>query len=309
MEGQVANSTTPFADDANNGNCVAVDAQGLIYVAGMTKSSDLPVTSNAQQGTKGGGMDACLCILDPTQSGPNSLIYASFLGGGSDDQAHSVAVNAADSLIAMGGFTTSTNFPLKNAFDQTPGSTSSGFVTQFQPGSPKYTLLYSTYVGGSNRDDAYGMTMDPSGRIVATGRTRDQDFPMTASGSTIFNSTPALTNDEPYVVKIDPTLSGTASLVYSTFLGGEGGFCTSLGVDARGAVYVAGESTASGAPWVPGNLTSPTTFPYTQNALIKALPSGNEHVILMVIDPGGANLGYSTFLGGSGGDRAYGLAV
>jgi hypothetical protein len=164
-------------------------------------------------------------------------------------------------------------------------------------------------VGGNNRDDTYGMTMDPTGRIVATGRTRDQDFPMTASGSTIFNTTPSLTNDEPYVVKIDPTLSGTASLVYSSFLGGAGGFCTSLGVDARGAVYVAGESTASGAPWVPGNLTSPTTFPYTQNALIKALPSGNEHVIFMVIDPSGANLGYATFLGGSGGDRAYGLAV
>ena len=82
-----------------------------------------------------------------------------------------------------------------------------------------------------------------------------------------------------------------------------------MGVDARGAVYVAGETTAQGAPWVPGNLTSPSTFPYTQNALIKALPTGNAHVIFMAIDPSGANLGYSTYLGGSGDDRVYGLAV
>jgi hypothetical protein len=276
----------------------------------------------------GGGMDACLCILDPSQSGGNSLIYASFLGGGGDDQGHSVAVNASGSLIAVAGYTDSGYegslplFPTTiNALAQIPASNirSNGFVTQFsssQPGSSTstYTMLYSTYLGGtgtqdSPRDGTYGMTMDPSGRLVVTGRTEDQDFPMTATGPTIFNTTPSLTNDEPYVVKIDPTLSGTASLVYSTFLGGEGGFCTSLGVAAQGTVYVAGETTAQGAPWVPGNLTSPTTFPYTQNALYKVLPTGPEHVIFMVIDPTGANLGYSTYLGGSGDDRAYGLAV
>jgi hypothetical protein len=329
VEGQSANQSTPFADDQNNGNCVAVDAQGLVYVAGMTSSSNFPVTPNRQQGVIGGGMDACLCIIDPTKSGAASLIYASFLGGGGDDQGHSVAVNASGSLIAAGGYTdsgysgSSPLFPTTtNALAQQPASNfrSSGFVTQFsssQPGSPTstYNMLYSTYLGGTGtqdtpRDDTYGLAMDPSGRIVVTGRTRDQDFPMTASGPTIFNNTPNnLTNDEPYVVKIDPTLSGTASLVYSTFLGGAGSFCTSLGVDKFGAVYVAGESTAPGAAWVPGNLTSPTTFPYTKNALIKALPAGSEHVIFMAIDPGGANLGYSTYLGGSGGDRAYGLAV
>jgi hypothetical protein len=328
VEGQVANQLTPFADDQNPGNCVAADAQGLVYVAGMTASSDFPVTPNHQQVVFGGGMDACLCIINPSQSGPNSLIYASFLGGGGDDQGHSVAVNASGGLIAVAGYTDSGYegslplFPTTiNALAQIPASNfrSNGFVTQFsssQPGSPTstYTMLYSTYLGGTGtqdnpRDGTYGMTMDPSGRIVVTGRTEDQDFPMTATGPTIFNTTASLTNDEPYVVKIAPTLNGPSSLAYSTFLGGLGGFCTSLGVDAQGTVYVAGETTAQGAPWVPGNLTSPATFPYTQHALYKALPTGPEHVIFMVIDPTGANLSYSTYLGGSGDDRAYGLAV
>ena len=87
-------------------------------------------------------------------------------------------------------------------------------------------MLYSTYLGGNSstaRDDVYGMTMDPTGRIVATGRTQSADFPMTAGGPTIFNSAPISRRalDEPYVVKINPTLNGTASLVYSTFLGGD----------------------------------------------------------------------------------------
>lgn len=319
VDGQLANQLTPYADNSNSGNCVGVDANGLVYVTEMTASSDFPVTPNAQQGEIGGGSyDACLCIIDPSQGGPSSLLYASFLGGTGDDQGHSVAVNASGSLITVAGYTDSGHFPTTlNALAPIPASgfTSNGFVTQFQstqPGSPTstYNMLYSTYLGGSYRDDIYGMTMDSTGLIVATGRTDDNDFPMVAGGPTIFNSRPpGSANDVSYVVKINPTLSGKNSLVYSTFLGGLDSFCTSVGVDARGAVYVAGESTAQGAPWVPGNLTSPSTFPYTQNALIKALPAGNEHVIFMAIDPSGANLGYSTFLGGSGDDRAYGLAV
>jgi hypothetical protein len=323
VEGQLANQSTPYADDQNNGNCVAVDAQGLVYVAGMTNSGGsgtkkFPVTPNAYQGEIGGGLyDACLCIIDPSQSGRTSLIYASFLGGAGDDQGHSVAVNPSGSLITVAGYTTSTHFPTTpNALAQTPASgfTSNGFVTQFQstqPGSPTstYNMLYSTYLGGSYRDDTYGMTMDPTGLIVATGRTESFDFPMTAGGPTIFNNRPpGSSNDEPYVVKINPTLSGKNSLVYSTFLGGQGGFCTSVGVDARGSVYVAGESDALGQIYDPSNQTSPSTFPYTPNALFTAL-QGSYDAILMQIEPGGANLGYSTYLGGTDSDRAYGLAV
>ena len=57
---------------------------------------------------------------------------------------------------------------------------SNGFVTQIQSSQPgsqssQYTMLYSTYLGGNSstaRDDVYGMTMDPTGLIVATGRTQ-----------------------------------------------------------------------------------------------------------------------------------------
>jgi hypothetical protein len=334
-----------FPDNSNSGNSVAVDANGLVYVAGMTASgggsgaTPFPVTTNALQKNLAGTMNACLCIIDPTQSGPSSLVYSSFLGGDHDTQGHSVAVNPSGSNITVGGFTTSSDFPTTaNAYrSSAPGdfepNCSNGFVTQIQSSNPgfldsQYTMFYSTYLGADSRtarDDVYGMTMDPSGLIVATGRTQSAGFPMTPAGvPTIFNSASYLqegvSGDEPYLVKINPSLTGTASLVYSTFLGGGsqdgqppngwGSFCTSVGVDALGTVYVAGESNAQGTVYVPSGtpVEAPQEFPYTSNALIKA-PQGSSDAIFMQITPFGASLGYSTYLGGTLSDRTYGLAV
>jgi len=292
-----------------------------------------PVTSNGLQSNLAGSRNACLCILDPTKSGAASLVYSSFLGGDRDSQGHSVAVDPSGRYIAVGGFTTSSNFPTTtNAYrSKAPDggfdpNSSNGFITQFhssQPGSAssQYTMRYSTYLGGDSstaRDDVYGMTMTSSGLIVATGRTQSSDFPMTTAGPTIFNSAPYLkkakSGDEPFLVKINPSSSGTASLVYSTFLGGGsasgqwGSWSTSVAVDARGAVYVGGETDAQGALYDPSSLTAPQTFPYTSNAFLQA-PQGSEDALLMQINPAGDNLDYSTYLGGKLSDRTYGLAV
>jgi hypothetical protein len=335
VEGQLP----PYADDQNSGNSVAVDAAGLVYVTGMTTSGGgsgetiFPVTTNAIQSNLLGTRNACVSIIDPTQSGQDSLVYSSFLGGDHDSQGHSVAVNPSGSNITVAGFTTSLDFPTTaNAYRPSapPGgfeqNCSNGFVTQIQssnPGSPSsiYTMLYSTYLGADSstaRDDVYGMTLDPTGLIVATGRTQSAGFPMTTGGPSIFNSLQAgTTGDEPYLVKINPALTGQNSLVYSTFLGGggslaqpAGSFCTSVGVDALGTVYVAGESNAPGMQYVPSGQPeeAPQQFPYTPNALFTAL-QGSWDAIFMQIAPSGASLGYSTYLGGIDNDRTYGLAV
>jgi hypothetical protein len=156
---------------------------------------------------------------------------------------------------------------------------------------------------------------------VATGRTQSAGFPMTGGGvPAIFNRASYLkagtSGDEPFLVKIDPALNGLASLVYSTFLGGGsadgqwGSFCTSVGVDSQGTVYVAGETYAPGVQYVPSGqpVEAPEEFPYTIDALLTAL-QGSFDAIFMQIDPDGATLGYSTYLGGKDSDRTYGLAV
>jgi hypothetical protein len=329
-------SPTTFAADSGPGNNVAVDAAGLVYVTGFTDSgggsgaTKFPVTANALQSDLSGLQDAFLCIIDPTKSGAASLVYSSFLGGTHNDQGHSVTVDSSGLHITVVGFTHSSNFPTTPSAYRSAappaGFLSNGFVTQIgssNPGSLSsvYTMLYSTYLGANTddaRDDAYGVTLDAQGLLVVTGRTQSAEFPMTLGGATIYNSAPYLkagvSNDQPYVVKLDPTLSSVASLAYSTFLGGGsaddqwGSFCTCVGVDALGTVYVGGETLAPGLPYVPNDPNSPQEFPYTPNALFTA-NQGSYDAICMRIDPGGATLGYSTFLGGEYYDSTYGLAI
>lgn len=268
-----------FVDNASNGNSVAVDARGLVYVVGTTSwdgahiGDRFPVTSNAIQSQPAGPTDAFLSIIDVTKSGADSLIYSSFLGGQRHEKGHSVTANAAGSLITVAGYTDSYDFPTtKNGYRSQPpphGFTSNGFVAQFRstrPGDPssEYSAVYATYLGANSneaRDDTYGITQDKNGIIMATGRTQSKDFPMNGPDvPSIYNSAPYLkpgaSSDEAYLVKIDPSLDGEASLVYSTFLGGGspdglwGTFATSVGVDANGAAYVGGETSATGVEYV-----------------------------------------------------------
>jgi hypothetical protein len=327
-----------FSDDNSNGNNIAVDAHGLVYITGATSSAGgggtkkFPVTQNALQPDLAGKTDAFLCIIDPGKSGQDSLVYSSFLGGTDDEKGHGIAVNADGSQITLGGYTNSSDFPsTDNAYRSTPPPpdyTSNGFITQFtsnKPGDPAshYALRYSTYLGADSRDardDTYGIILDSNGLILATGRTQSSGFPMTNPPEpSIYNSAPYLkagtSNDEPYLVKIDPSLNGKASLVYSTFLGGGaptpgggGSFCTGVAVAPDGTAYVAGETSSLGIEYTPSRepVEAPSLFPYTDDALFPAL-QGNYDAMLMRISTDGSTLAYSTFLGGKESERSYGL--
>ncbi|MFH0802301.1 MAG: SBBP repeat-containing protein [bacterium] len=332
-----------FTDDNNNGNNIAADAQGLVYITGTTSSGGdgsgtgkFHVTPNAIRPDLSGGTDAFLSIIDPGKSGAESLVYSSFLGGELDDKGHGVAASGSGSYITVAGYTKSLNFPTTaNAYRNhhaPSGYTSNGFVSQFTsslPGDPssQYSARYSTYLGADAsdaRDDTYAVALDSNGFIVATGRTQSADFPMVKPPvPTIYNSAsylkPGTSNDESFLVKIDPSLTGEESLVYSTFLGGGspnpgggGAFCTSVAVDTQGGAYVGGETSSQGIKYTPSSVPTPTEapsqFPYTGDALYPAL-QGSFDAILMQISPDGATLAYSTFFGGTGNDRTYGLAV
>ena len=329
-----------YGDNGSNGNIIATDEHGLVYVTGTTGSGGsggktFPVTGNAVQPVFAGGTDSFLTIVDPAKSGADSLVYSSFLGGKGHDKGHSIVVNSGGELITASGYTSSTNFPTINGYRDSPpkdGFSSNGFVTQFRsskPGDPssEYTMLYSTYLGADStdaRDDVYGTALDPNGLVLATGRTRSADFPMTGPGVPfLFNSAPYLqpgaAGDQPFLVKIDPSLHGNASLVYSTFLGGSskgfGSFCTGVGADAQGKAYVAGETNAPGVLYTPFPappsvfVASPTHFPYTADALITTLQGEGDDAEFMQVTADGGQLGYSTYLGRTKTDRAYGLAV
>ncbi|MFQ5616941.1 MAG: SBBP repeat-containing protein [Anaerolineales bacterium] len=172
---------------------VAVDGNGYVYVTGVTRSTDFPATPGAFDPNPDGGMcgdpiagyypckDAFVVKLDPAKSGAAFLVYATFLGGaGSADWGADIAVDAAGNVYVKGA-TSATDFPTQNPYQAACASCPDEkdvFLAKFNPAGN--TLLYSTYLGGSDIEVVYaGLAVDGAGRATLTGYTYSTDFPTT----------------------------------------------------------------------------------------------------------------------------------
>lgn len=279
-------------------NGVAVDASGNAYVTGTTGSISFPTTSAYQDANAGGG-DVFVAKLNPAGTG---LVYSTFLGGTGTDIATGIAIDSSGNAY-IAGDTSSTNFPTtSNAFQSTYGGNGDAFFTKL--GATGSTLLYSSYLGGSGQDFGQAIAVDSSGNAYLTGSTQSSDFP-TASPLQIGNdncttinttiSSVQICSSDVFVAKINPSGSGLASLVYSTYLGGSSAdFGQAIAVDGSGNAYVAG-------------YTYSKDFP-TQNALYSG-NAGGVDAFLTEVNAAGSALIFSTYLGGNGQDRAFGLAL
>jgi hypothetical protein len=163
---------------------IAVDSAGMTYIAGMTASSDFPVSSGAFQTVFGGGAsDAFVAKLDPTKSGSASLVYATYLGGSGDDNliAFPWGILAVDNLgnAYVTGGTTSTNFPTVRPLQAQSGGGYDAYVAKINPTGTG--LIYSTYLGGSGDDVGRGIAVDSSGNAYVTGQTSSSNFSVTAN--------------------------------------------------------------------------------------------------------------------------------
>lgn len=148
-------------------------------------------------------------------------------------------------------------------------------------------LDYSTYWGGSGVDQGVAIALDSSGNAYITGNTQSPDFPTVNAGQGALAGT-----ENAFVAEINP--SGTAML-YSTYLGGNGyDSGNGIGVDSAGNAFITG-------------YTSSTNFPLS-NPLQPNL-AGSYNVFVAEITTGGAGLAYSTYIGGSGMDGGFGLAI
>ena len=238
-----------------------------------------------------------------------------------------IAVDSSGSVYVT-GYTTSANFPTKNAYQggQSKGSAPSVFVAKFSPDGG--SLVYSTYLSGSGWDYAYAIAVDSSGSAYVTGNTTSNDFPITGGAyQTLCSPSPSTppgtvtkatcnTNNSAFVTKLNPAGAG---LVYSTFLGGYGGSVgTAIAVDSAGRAYVAGNENA------PCNTSYvfQACFPTTSSATIQTINANNvtDFCFAAVFDAAGANLLYSTLFGDlnglktsatttSGGSWATGMTV
>jgi hypothetical protein len=269
-------------DDLGRG--VAVDATGSAVVTGRTSSSNFPTTAGAYDTSSNGTLDAFVTKLDATGA---TLAYSTFLGGTSFDTGERVTIDAAANAYVT-GYTASSTFPTTaGAYDTGFNGSFDAFVSKLDAAGA--TLAYSTFLGGSSFDFGSGVAVDATGSAHVTGHTFSADFSTTAGAY----DTSSNGGYDAFVTKLDPT---GATLAYSTFLGGSADdFGTQVAVDEEANAYVTG-------------YTASSDFPATALAP-DPTHNGNVDAFVTKLDPAGATLTYSTFLGGADSDFSYGLAV
>jgi len=306
------------------GVALALDSSGKIYVTGQTFSEDFPTTSNAlKQSPNNANLNvgtSFISKIDPSISGAGSLVYSSYIGGtavspasGLSDFGNSIAADANGNAYVT-GITFSpanagpvfalTDFPVIRAFRSTPPDSVDGnaFLTRIdttQAGNA--SLIYSTYLGGAGAnavnlgfaDAGFGVAADSSGNAYIVGATSSTDFPTNGTLAAYQpNPNPLNTQGTAFVTRIDTTQSGAASLVYSTYLGGEvSDFGVGIALGPNNVAYVTGSTRSLSFPTTTGAFQ--TTGNTAQVAFISLVDTGSS---------GLASLLYSTYLGGTNED-------
>ena len=316
---------------------IALDSSNNAYVTGFTYSTNFPTTPNAFQkhlSVTNWAYQAYFnanAFVTEISAGGSNLIYSSYLGGTNFDQGTSITVDNSN-YVYVTGFTASTNFPTTNAiFEQLVQTNLSGtnqvLITNFFNGSllngatnltstydafvakfaPSCTsLVYSTFLGGTNYDMANHIAVDGAGNAYVTGWTVSTNFPDTVTGLTnLYNG---LTNNLigffPYITNAfltQITWTGTnAAIGYSAVFGGTNfGIDVGYGValDPSGNVFVVGAS-------------STTNFPmFNTPGLLGTTNAGGSDAFVIAFNTNCSAILYSGYLGGSGNDYGYGIAV
>jgi hypothetical protein len=253
---------------------VAVDGSGNLYATGWTEALNFPI-AGAAQASSGGGVDAFVVKLNAAGT---SIVYATYIGGNSDDRAAAIAVDAAGEAYVTGS-TASANFPKVSSLRSTLGGGRDAFVLKLN--SVGNTMLFSTLLGGASNDWGTAIALDGLGNAFVAGDTLSTDFP---------TLTPAQAANgglqDTFVTKLSPT----GALVFSTYVGGAGNdHAGGITVDLSGGVYLAGGTFSTNFPIAGGFQTS---------------SAGGQDAFVTKIATNGASFNYSTYLGGGGGTIA-----
>ena len=270
---------------ADGGLGIVVDpATGDVLVAGVSYSTNFP-TANPLQPIYGGNGDAFVARLSADGS---VLIFSTYLGGNSLDQANGIAVDPATGDVLVAGVTRSPNFPTANALQWYNAGGTDAFVARLSADGS--VLVFSTYLGGNRDDQANGIAIDPAtGDVLVTGFTYSPNFP-TANPLQPNNAG----SPDAFVARLN---ADGSALVYSTYLGGSGDdLGNAIAVDpTTGDVLITG-------------YTSSRDFP-TANPLQPNYGGGVYDAFVARLSADGSALVFSTYLGGSGLDQGFGITV
>jgi Beta-propeller repeat len=260
---------------------LVTNSSGNVFVTGTTTSADFPVTLGAFQPSLPNAVSAFVTEFTPDGS---SLVFSTFLGGTTDfNNGYDVDIDS-DGNVYVTGETGAADFPLFHAYQTTRKGITDVFLTALNPDGG--SIRYSTYIGGKYRENGAGIRTGNPGKVYVTGTTNSTNFP-TTSGAYKTKKSPADYNC--FVAKFDTSKSGSASLLYSTYLGGsavgETDNCVRIARDSKGDVFVTGNTDSTGFPTTSGAYQ--THFKGGQDAFVTELNTT------------GTSLVHSTLLGGT----------
>ena len=265
--------------DVAAGIALATDGSGDAFVVGSTGSADFPIVAGAIQSSIAGTSNG---FVTKVNSSASAWVYSTYLGGGTGDFASAVAVDSSDNAYVTGA-TQNSAFPTTaGAFQTTCGTAANcngglydTFVSVINSGGSAF--VYSTFLGGENADEGFGIAVDSAGDAYVTGLTASSHFPLESA----FQATYGGGAEDAFVTALNP--AGSA-LLYSTYLGGSlNDTGTGIAVDGNKNAYVTGQ-------------TGSSNFPVS--GATQATIGGDNDAFVTEISPAGALL-FSTFLGGS----------
>ncbi|MGD0908065.1 MAG: choice-of-anchor D domain-containing protein, partial [Candidatus Acidiferrales bacterium] len=298
----------------NSGNGIGVDSSGNAYVAGITNDSDFPLV-NPFQATAGNGVasDQTTGFVAGLAT-DGTLLYSTYLGGRNEQDTTTIQglyADAAGNAYVVGS-TTSQNFPTVNPYQATLNTSSdesNAIVAKFNPqGQP----IYSTYLGGNSYDVGNAIVADASGNAYVTGETSSSNFPVKATPAPFqatFNG-----GYDVFITKLSfDTVHSTLSLAASTFLGGSGtdeGYGIAIDSASPPNVYITGTTNSSGAGASGFPTKNPISGTYAGVPYSGATNAGgSDDAFVTKLQGDFTALIYSSYLGGTGADIGYGIAL
>ncbi|WP_158939559.1 DUF11 domain-containing protein [Streptomyces sp. NRRL S-87] len=292
-------ATFVYAGFVGGGNqdiafAVAVDSSGAAYVTGETSSSEptFPETVGPDLTFNGTSMSFTDGFVAKVAPDGTSLVYCGYLGGGLLDRGLGIAVDS-DGAAYVSGETLSTDFPVTGSLDTTANGGLDAFIAKVNPSGS--ALEYAGYIGGDSLERGRSVAVDSSKAAYVGG--------VTSSNQATFPETvgPDLTHNQDldaFVAKVHPDGN---SLVYAGYIGGQQeDEAYGIAVDSAGAAYLTGHA-----------VSTETTFPVTVGPDLShnGGPGGGGDAFVTKVNPSGAALDYSGFIGGDSTDFGFGIDV
>ncbi len=275
---------------------LALDPNRRIFISGFTNSSQFPVTSNSYQTTHNLHYDGFILCLNKTGE---KIDHSTYLGGDYFDMIYGIDIDWWNNIYVC-GYTNSTNYPMSHTISS--GKMDNYDVIVSKLNSNLSSLIFSTVIGGEDRECARDIKVDDQNNPYVTGYTYSQS---TSSSENITHFGFPVSDDA-----YDKTYNGGgdvflfklrsdgSKMIFSTYIGDEGmDWAFGLDIDSSGNSYVTG--------WTDSD-KYPTTFDALQK---KNANNYSKDIFMTKINNDGSQLLYSTMLGGTNDDIGWDICL